>query len=126
MLTMDEAARGARASLEAFRARVASVPYERTGILYSEMFFLSVCAAAARPRRILESGRARGQSTLLLAIAFPELPVISIEHDPNSPDVPVAAARLQGRANVELRFGDATRLLPALAQPGDIALIDGP
>lgn len=123
---MDEVARAAARELDAYRARAAQVPYERKGILYSEMFFLQVCASHARPRRILESGRARGQSTLLLAVVFPELPVVSIEFDPDSPDVPVAEQRLRSCRNVELRFGDATRLLPALAQAGDVALIDGP
>jgi predicted O-methyltransferase YrrM len=127
MLTTDEVLRRAGTDAAGFAARVRDVPYERKGVLYSEMFFLWLCAnAAGPPRRILESGRARGQSTLLLALAFPDLPIISIEHDPGSPDVAVAAQRLAGRRNVELRFGDATRLLPQLAEPGDIALIDGP
>ncbi len=111
---------------EAFRLRVAGVPYERKGILFSEMFFLYLCARHAAPRRILESGRARGQSTLLLSLLFPELPVISLEHDPASPDVAVAAGRLRERRNVDLRFGDATRILPGEARAGDIVLIDGP
>jgi len=57
---------------------------------------------------------------------FPSLPIISIEYDARSPDVPTAAARLAGFSNLDLRFGDATRLLPGLVQPGDIVLIDGP
>jgi predicted O-methyltransferase YrrM len=118
--------RAARAEIEAFRARVAGLPYERKGILYSEMFFLWLCARAARPARILESGRARGQSTALLALCFPQLPIVSVEHDAASPDAAVAAERLRPFARVELRFGDARRLLPALARPGDVALIDGP
>ena len=123
---MAGVARRAAAELDAFRARVAGVPYERKGILYSEIFFLYLCAKAAGARRILESGRARGQSTALLALCFPQLPIVSVEHDAASPDAAVAAQRLQGFRNVELRFGDATRILPAIAQPGDIALIDGP
>lgn len=111
---------------EEFQRRIAGVPYERKGILFSEMYFLYLCARHAAPRRILESGRARGQSTLLLSLLFPELPVISLEHDPASPDVAVANERLRGRANVDLRFGDATKILPAEVQSGDIVLIDGP
>jgi predicted O-methyltransferase YrrM len=117
--------RAAAAELDAFRARVDGVPYERKGILYSEIFFLYLCAKAAG-QRILESGRARGQSTALLALCFPQLAIVSVEHDADSPDAAVAAARLRGFRNVELRFGDAARILPAIAQPGDIALIDGP
>jgi hypothetical protein len=116
----------AETQLPVFRRLVAGIPYERKGIPNSEMFFLWLCAQAVRPNRILESGRARGQSTLVLARCFPEAEIISVEHDPASPDVVVAAERLKGEANVRLLFGDATRLLPKIAQPGDIALIDGP
>lgn len=112
--------------LDGFQRRVAGLPYERKGILYSEMLFFCACAGGARPRRILESGRARGQSTLVLAACFPDVRIISLEHDAASPDVPVAAARLRQFGNVELRFGDATRLLPELAAEGDVVLIDGP
>jgi predicted O-methyltransferase YrrM len=119
-------AEAAAHELAPFRRRVAGMPYERKGILYSEMLFFCVCVRGMRPRRILESGRARGQSTLLLALCFPDIPIISFEYDADSPDVPVAAARLKPFANVELRFGDATRLLPQLAVEGDVVLIDGP
>lgn len=109
-----------------FAALVANVPYERKGIPNSEMFFLWLCAKAAPPRRILESGRARGQSTLMLARCFPDAEIISIESNASSPDVEVAAERLRSQPNVRLLFGDATLLLPALAMEGDVALIDGP
>ena len=125
-LAMAALAPAAARELEAFRGRIRGIPYERKGILFSEMFFLWLCARAAAPARILESGRARAQSTLLLAVTFPGLPIVSLEHDPASPDVAVAAARLAPYRNVELRFGDATRALPGIARPGDVALIDGP
>ena len=126
MMTLNDVGRAATRDLEAYRARVEPLPYERKGMLYSEIFFFQVCASHIAPSRILESGRARGQSTLLLAIAFPELPVISIEFDRDSPDAPIAEARLRGYRNVELQYGDATRLLPDLARRGDVAIIDGP
>jgi len=113
-------------TLSAFRSRVAGIPYERKGILYSEMFFLYLCARAFTPGRVFESGRARGQSTLVLSAIFPDLQVVSIESDPDSPDVQVAEDRLKGRDNVSLRFGDATRILPAEVREGDVVLIDGP
>jgi len=113
-------------ALPGFQSRVAGIPYERKGILYSEMFFLYLCAQAVKPSRIFESGRARGQSTLLLSTIFPNLQIVSIESDPNSPDVPVAQERLRGRDNVSMRFGDATRILPTEVRKGDVVLIDGP
>lgn len=126
MLTIDDVVQAAERQLGAYAERVADLSYERKGILYSEMFFLSICAAHAAPGRILESGRARGQSTLLLATSFPGLPIVSFEHDSRSADVRVAAERLRGYVNVDLKFGDATRALPRVAQDGDVALIDGP
>ena len=125
-LTMDWLERVAPSEIDSYRRCVGEIPYEPKGILYSEMFLFYLCARAAGAKRILESGRARGQSTLLLSACFPDRPIISLEHDPHSPDVPIAAARLAGRGNVELRFGDATEVLPRIAQPGDVALIDGP
>lgn len=125
-LDLKELCTEATRERNAFRELVAGVPYERKGILYSEMFFLYLCARRAAPRRILESGRARGQSTLLLSLLFPDIPVVSLEHDPASPDVEAARERLRGRKNVDMRFGDATRLLPAEVRHGDIVLIDGP
>src|SRR6266581_2042416 len=113
-------------ALSAFQSRVAGIPDERKGILYSEMFFLYLCAQAVKPSRIFESGRARGQSTLLLSAIFPDLDVVSIESDADSPDVQVAQERLRGRDNVSMRFGDATRILPAEVRKGDLILIDGP
>ena len=118
--------RDAAANVAAFEALIAGVPYERKGILFSEMFFFWLCARTIQPRRILESGRARGQSTLILSLCFPDAEILSVEYDRNSPDVAVAAERLQGRSNVRQLFGDATRLLPQMARPGDAALIDGP
>lgn len=116
----------AAATLAEFQALMAGIPYERKGILFSEMFFFWLCARDVKPRRILESGRARGQSTLILSHCFPDAEIVSVEYDRNSPDVAVAAERLQGRGNVRQLFGDATRLLPEMAQDGDVALIDGP
>ncbi len=90
------------------------------------MFFFYASVAHLEPGRILESGRARAQSTLVLSLLFPEASIVSIESDVASPDVEIAAERLKGRSNVECRFGDSRLLLPQLLQPGDVILIDGP
>jgi hypothetical protein len=116
----------AESHLPVFRHLTAGIPYERKGILNSEMSFLWLCAQAAPPKRILESGRARGQSTLILARCFPDTEIVSVERYAHTPDALVAAERLKNEANVRLLFGDAARLLPALARPGDVTLIDGP
>lgn len=125
-LTIPALAEAAARHRDQFASLLAGIPYERKGILNSEMFFLWLCASPFKPKRILESGRARGQSTLVLSRVFPDAEILSIEFDRNSPDVPVAAERLKDCGNVQQLFGDATKLLPEMVRPGDIVLIDGP
>lgn len=102
------------------------VDYEDKGVLFSEMFFLSLCVSQLNINRVIESGRARGQSTLVLSKLFPDRQIISIEHDPNSPDVSIARERLKKATNVILKFGDATTMVPSISQNGDVMFIDGP
>lgn len=116
----------AQAHVQEFERLASGIPYERKGVLYSEMLFVFAILRRLKPKRILESGRARGQSTHLLAACFPETPILSIEFDAHSPDVAVAAERLRPFANVELLFGDATAMLPQMLGPGDAMMIDGP
>jgi hypothetical protein len=125
-LPADTVLTQAAESAAEFERLVADVPYERKGVLFSEMLFVRAILARLSWTRILESGRARGQSTHLLAVCFPDREIVSIEKDPGSPDVPVATARLAPFANVKLIFGDAMQRLPALMQRGDAVVIDGP
>jgi predicted O-methyltransferase YrrM len=99
---------------------------EPKGIRRSEMFFLYVAVADLEPTRIIESGRARAQSTLVLSSLFPDASIISVEFDAASADVAVAAERLKGRRNIECRFGDSRLLLPQLLRRRDVIVIDGP
>lgn len=112
--------------LPAFEASTAHLSKEEKGIRLSEMFFLYAAVADLGPTRIIESGRARAQSTLVLSSLFPAASIVSIESDPTSPDVMVAAERLKEQRNVECRFGDSRLLLPQLLRTGDVVLIDGP
>jgi hypothetical protein len=95
-------------------------------VFFSEALFIGACCDGVEPKRFIESGRARGQSTVLLAKSFPHLPIISIEFDRASPDCQVASRRLASFANVELRFGDSMTLVPELVRSGDVVIIDGP
>lgn len=116
----------AKTHLSDFKTVSNNIPYEEKGVLYSEILFMLACLQGSKPRRILESGRARGQSTLLLARALPNTEILSIEYDEDSPDVPVAEQRLREYKNVQLLFGDARVMLPRLVQEGDVVIIDGP
>jgi len=112
--------------VEDFERRVAGVPYEAKGVRFSEMFFVFATAAGLAPKQILESGRARGQSTHVLGLCFPDSRIISLEDDLDSPDVPVAEERLRDVPNVCLLYGDAQTVLVELVHPGDVVVIDGP
>ncbi len=112
--------------LSAYLAATTGLSHEPKGIRRSELFFFFASVAPADPQRIVESGRARAQSTLVLAKLFPDTAIVSLESDASSPDAAIAAERLRDCRNVECRFGDSLLLLPELVEPGDVVLIDGP
>jgi len=116
----------AEALLPRYLKATDGLEHEKKGIRRSELFFFYALVAPRNPVRIVESGRARAQSTLVLARLFPKTSIVSLESDPASPDVKIAAERLRECSNVECRFGDSLLLLPELIQTGDIVLIDGP
>jgi hypothetical protein len=112
--------------LPAFTAAVEGVPFESRGVLFSEMLFLAAALHEAEPRRILESGRARGQSTLLFARLFPHAEILSVDLERDTADSRFAEARLAALPNVRLLYGDSRELLPRLVRPGDFVFVDGP
>ena len=113
-----------------FERATASIRFDEKGILPSEMFFLLSAVAplvpSGTPTRIVESGRARGQSTLLMALCLPEAEIVSVELAGGTLDAELAEKKLARFDNVELLFGDSRRLPPELTRPGDVVVIDGP
>ena len=96
------------------------------GIWESEMFLFFAAVKPCRPRQILESGRARGKSTMILARCFPEAHIVSVELERDSDNAGAAEAKLKACDNVELLYGDSRQIMPDRLQPGDAVLIDGP
>src|SRR5437588_9584886 len=96
------------------------------GIWESEMFLFYAAVKPFAPKQILESGRARGKSTLILARCFPEARIASVEYDRESENAAAAEAKLKGEQNIDLLYGDSRQILPERLQSGDAALIDGP
>jgi predicted O-methyltransferase YrrM len=125
-LSYQTIAERARTLLPEIERLATQADYEPAGVPNSEMLFLLACLDGASFRALIESGRGRGQSTLMLSQAFPGHKITSIERNRDSPNAAYAQQRLQGRDNVELLFGDATKLLPQLVERGDVVLIDGP
>jgi hypothetical protein len=101
-------------------------PYERRGILFSEILFLAACLEGENFERIIESGTARGQSAFLLSTIFADKEVISVVYDHTTADAAFARTRLAGRANVKLVNGDSRKIIPAILKRRDVVLIDGP
>jgi hypothetical protein len=126
VLGITETLRSASEVLPRFQEIVRELKYERRGVCNTEMFFVYATAAPLKPKQILESGRARGQSTFVLGRCFSETRVISVELDSNSPDSPFAEARLKELPNVTCLYGDSRKLLPEHLNDQDVVVIDGP
>lgn len=107
---------------------IANIPPEAGfgGIWESEMLLFYAAVKPFAPTQVLESGRARGKSTLILARCFPESRIISVEYERESENAPAAEAKLNSESNIELLYGDSREILPKRLQSGDAVLIDGP
>ena|ERR1700736_408012 len=128
LLTKTAVAERADALLPQYRQIIESIPPEAGfgGIWESEMFLFYAAVKPFASKQILESGRARGKSTLTLARCFPDAHIVSVEFDRESENAAAAEAKLKPCSNVELLYGDSREILPQRLQTGDAVLIDGP
>ena len=62
------------------------------------MFLFYAAVKPFAPKQILESGRARGKSTLVLARCFPDARIVSVEYDRQSENAAAAAQQFFERA----------------------------
>ncbi len=127
-LTKTAVADRADALLPEYREIIGSIPAEAGfgGIWESEMFLFYAAVKPYAPKQILESGRARGKSTLILSLSFPESRIVSVEYDRQSENAAAAEAKLKPCSNVELLYGDSRQVLPERLQTSNAVLIDGP
>jgi hypothetical protein len=112
---------------DVFRA-LAQEPYEARGIIHSEMALLIYTVRQFGINRIIESGRARGQSTYLMAKYLPDVEIHSVELR-ETPDSAYGIDRVKGFSNVTLYWGDGRDVLPWLADNSEkptAVLCDGP
>src|SRR5436190_23959627 len=128
LLSKSTVAESADAFLPEYRETISRIPPEAGfgGIWESEMFLFYAAIKPFAPDQILESGRARGKSTLILARCFPESRIVSVEYERQSENVPAAEAKLKSESNVDLLYGDSREILPQRLQEGGAVLIDGP
>lgn len=107
---------------------LAAEPYEQRGILHSEMAFVIHAIKRAGVQFVIESGRHRAQSTVMLAKYLPEVTIVSIEARDNA-DVRYGIERCNAYPNIKLASGSAFDLLPMLAESATVPtaiLMDGP
>jgi hypothetical protein len=108
---------------------IASEPYEPRGILHSEMALIIHTCRRMGVEVVIESGRARGQSTYMLAKYLPKAMIHSVEFR-DHPDEAVARERLAHFDNVKLYSGDGNAVVPWLVardiHVATAVLLDGP
>jgi hypothetical protein len=128
LLSKTAVAESADALLPEYRDVISRIPPEAGfgGIWESEMLLFYAAVKPFVPKQILESGRARGKSTLILARCFPESRIVSVEYDRQSENASAAEAKLKNESNVDLLYGDSRVILPERMQNGGAVLIDGP
>jgi hypothetical protein len=109
---------------------IAAEPYEARGIPHSEMALIIDICRRFGVRVFIESGRARGQSTYMLAKYLANVEIHSVDFRPGHPDDEFARDRLEGFDNVFLHNGDGAHALPVLvkacAPRRTAVLCDGP
>src|SRR5205085_2122088 len=103
--------------LPEYREIIANIPPEagHGGIWESEMFLFYAAIKPFAPKQILESGRARGKSTLILARCFPESRIISVEYERQSENSSSAISPTHSSATI--RFFNAAKLWTTSAIP---------
>ncbi len=124
--SIESTIRFADSFLPHFEKAIRETAYEPGGIFFSEILFARAAIGDDSPKRIVESGRARGLSTGLLSRLFPDTEIISIEVIKESAEALYAEKQLENVENVTLLYGDANDILPKIVQQSDVVLIDGP
>lgn len=99
-----------------------------SGMWNSEVMLFASCAELCNINRIVESGRARGHSTKLLAEYFTDtnVDIISIEKERGSKNDRKAKEKLAHHEDVELVYGDSRELIESYTSQQTAVLIDGP
>jgi hypothetical protein len=108
---------------------IAAEPYAHRGIIHSEMALILHTCRRLGIEVVIESGRARGQSTYLLSKYLPEVAIFSVEMREDA-DAEYGRQRCASLTNVTLHRGNGTFEVPRLAllaEPRRTAILcDGP
>ncbi len=115
-------------NVQSYKKIISGINYESKGIFNSEMLLFVSLTKYFSVNLIIESGRANGQSTKIIAECFknPIYKIISVESNRFSPHVKNSYERLKKYRNLELLFGTSFSLIPELIMEECCILIDGP
>jgi hypothetical protein len=111
-----------------FQSILHSETYQPRGIFNSEALLLATVIKELDVKHIIESGRARGHSTNLLAKFFDdgELQITSIDFDKTSVDAQYSEQYLSQYKNLTLLYGDSNQLITKNIRGDCVVFIDGP
>lgn len=111
-----------------FEFYIKNINIQARGMTKSEMLLIYSIIKELNINLIIESGRARGFSTLALAKSLNQKKynIISIDFDKYSKDVKYSEKILQPYNNVKLIYGDSRKLIPKYIKKDCVILIDGP
>ena len=103
-------------------------PYQVKGVFHSEMLMFCAIITKLMPEQVIESGRARGQSTEIIGrwTESRRIQFHSIESNTMREDFDIANKRMRG-IECNLITGDGMELMPKLVKnTKTLCLIDGP
>ena len=113
-----------------FEKIIKDVPYENKGIFNSEMLLFCALSNYFKVSEIWESGRARGQSTKIIAEIYKgtDVKIHSIELLKDTEDSEIAEKRLKDYTNLDIKYGQSKIIIPENInkQKNTSVLIDGP
>ncbi|MBN1803417.1 MAG: hypothetical protein JW891_18040 [Candidatus Lokiarchaeota archaeon] len=114
--------------LPIFEKNVANIGYELKGICNSEMLLFVSIIQYFQVKLIIESGRASGYSTKIIAANFnsSNQEIYSIEYLKYTKDSIQSHENLFGYKNLHLIYGDSNKIIPKLINRECCVLIDGP
>lgn len=116
-------------ALPKFKQVLENETYQLRGILNSEALLIIAVAEHFGVNHIIESGRARGHSTNLLAKYFSsesDLRITSIDLDKHSNDAKYSEDYLKKYTNLDLIYGDSFDKVPESIKEDCIVFMDGP
>ena len=118
-----------RDNCEKFKETIDNEEYQLRGIFNSEALLIVSIVDYFKVRHIIESGRARGHSTNIIAKFFKdnsEIKITSIDFDKFSEDAKYSEKYLSRYKNIEILYGDSNKMIVNQINQDCVVFIDGP